>query len=161
MRSKLVGGFVVMALVAACTGEPAPSWVYGPTISPPAGGPESPTPSASAVPSALPAPSASPAGTPGSESSQVTIGTDTGAALLFDPESASVTGGGTVEVTFENVSTIPHNLTFQDPIDAETATVVDPGASETIEFEAPAPGNYPFVCTLHPGMEGTLTIEGP
>ena len=107
-----------------------------------------------------PSPAPSAGGTPGGEAAQVTIGTDTGGALLFDPETASVAGGGTVQVTFENVSTVPHNLTFQDPINAETATVVAPGASETIEFEAPAPGDYPFVCTLHPGMDGTLTIEG-
>jgi glucose/arabinose dehydrogenase len=106
-----------------------------------------------------PSPAPSTGSTPGGEAAQVTIGTDTGAALLFDPETASVAGGGTVQVTFENVSTVPHNLTFQDPINAATETVVNAGASETIEFEAPAPGDYPFVCTLHPGMDGTLTIE--
>ena len=108
-----------------------------------------------------PSPAPSAASTPGGEASQVTIGTDTGSALLFDPEAASVAGGGTVQVTFENISTVPHNLTFQDPINAATETVVNAGESETIEFEAPAPGDYPFVCTLHPGMDGTLTIEGP
>ncbi|HUG29565.1 MAG TPA: cupredoxin domain-containing protein [Candidatus Limnocylindria bacterium] len=159
MRSKLVSGLAVLAVVAACSGgsEPGPSWVYGPTVAPPAG-------SAAASPtvtegSAPPAPSA--ASTPAGEGTQVTIGTDTGVALLFDPETASVAGGGTVQVTFENISTVPHNLTFQDPIDAATETVVAPGASETIEFEAPAPGDYAFVCTLHPGMDGTLTVQGP
>ena len=101
----------------------------------------------------------SPKDVPG-DAEQVTIGTDTGSDLQFDPATVSVAGGGTVEVTFSNVSIIPHNLTFQDPINAATNTVVDPGVEETISFEAPAPGDYPFVCTLHPGMEGTLTIEG-
>lgn len=157
MRSKLVSGLAMIAIVAACTAEPAPSWVYGPRGSFPAA-------SAAASPAGTqgsnsPAPSA--AGTPAGEGTQVTIGTDTGTALAFDPETASVDGGGTVAVTFENVSTVPHNLTFRDPIDAATETVVAAGASETIEFEAPPPGDYPFVCTLHPGMEGTLTIQGP
>ena len=40
-----------------------------------------------------------------------------------------------------------------------TSTVVAPGASETLEFKAPDPGEYPFVCTLHPGMGGTLVVE--
>jgi len=35
---------------------------------------------------------------------------------------------------------------------------VAPGASETLQFTAPAPGDYPFVCTLHPGMDGVLTV---
>ncbi len=158
MRSKLACGILALTLVAACsTAEPAGTWLYGPEFSFPAG-------SAAASPAA-----ASPAATQGSASpaaspsvtGQVTIGTDDGVALLFDPESASVAGDGTVDVTFENRSTLPHNLTFQDPIGAATATVVDPGASETITFEAPAAGDYPFVCTLHPGMDGVLTIEGP
>ena len=39
------------------------------------------------------------------------------------------------------------------------STVVVPGASETLEFKAPDPGEYAFVCTLHPGMGGTLVVE--
>ncbi len=34
-----------------------------------------------------------------------------------------------------------------------------PAASEALEFKAPDPGDYPFVCTLHPGMRGTLVAE--
>jgi plastocyanin len=103
----------------------------------------------------------SPTGAGGSgETVQVTIGTDTGAELMFEPTTATVPAGSTVELTFENRSTsTPHNLTFGEPIDEATATVVDPGASEVLEFEAPEPGDYQFVCTLHPGMEGTLTVE--
>lgn len=159
MRSKLAGGLAMLALVAACSGsaEPTSSWSYGPAFSPtapsPAVSPSATQGSGSAAPTA--------AGSPAGEGGQVTIGTDTGSDLKFDPETASVAGGGTVQVTFENLSIIPHNLTFEDPLEAATATVVDPGATETIELGAPAPGDYPFVCTLHPGMAGTLTIEGP
>jgi glucose/arabinose dehydrogenase/plastocyanin len=107
-------------------------------------------------PSASPGPSA-PAGE--GEAASVTIGTDTGSALLFEPTEASVAGGGYISVVFENVSTVPHNLTFGPPIDAATATIVNAGASETITFAAPEPGTYDFVCTLHPGMDGVLTVE--
>jgi glucose/arabinose dehydrogenase/plastocyanin len=104
---------------------------------------------------------AAPSGGSGGAAQSLTIGTDTGTALQFDPAAASVTGGSTISVTFENRATAPHNLTFNDPINKGTQTIVDPGASETIEFQAPAPGDYKYVCTLHPGMEGTLTVEGP
>lgn len=109
-----------------------------------------------------PAPSASPgASAPTGEGLSLTIGTDPGAALLFEPTEATASGGGEISIVFENRSTVPHNLTFNDPINAATATIVAAGASETISFAAPAPGGYDFVCTLHPGMDGVLTVAAP
>ena len=96
---------------------------------------------------------------PGGEVVEITVGTDTGSTLIFDPAQITVPAGATVRLTFSNKATVPHNLTFDDPIDVATETVVDPGASETIEFTAPDAGEYTFVCTLHPGMEGTLVVE--
>jgi glucose/arabinose dehydrogenase/plastocyanin len=112
---------------------------------------------ATAAPAPVPSAGASPAA--GGEVVEITIGTDTGTALLFDPLETTVPAGATVRLTFTNDSTVPHNLTFGAPIDAATANIVDPGAEETIEFTAPEAGEYQFVCTLHPGMEGTLTVE--
>lgn len=159
MRSRFVSVIAVLALVAGCSegGGPASSWVYGPTASPTSSGAAGPTGQQG---SQAPSPASTAAGTPAGAATEVRIGTDAGTDLRFDPEAASVAGGGTVQVSFENLSAVPHNLTFQDPIDAATATVVDPGAGDTITFEAPPPGDYQFVCTLHPGMDGTLTIEG-
>jgi plastocyanin len=108
-----------------------------------------------------------PAGSPGAtdgegsgEVVEITVGTDEGTELLFDPTEVSVPAGTTVRLTFVNESTVPHNLTFGDPINAATSTIVDPGAEETIEFTAPEAGEYTYVCTLHPGMEGTLVVDG-
>ena len=108
-----------------------------------------------------PAPSATAAasGEQTGEVVEITVGTDSGAANLFDPTEISVPAGATVRLTFVNESTVPHNLTFGDPIGAATAQIVDPGAEETIEFVAPEAGEYTFVCTLHPGMEGILIVE--
>jgi glucose/arabinose dehydrogenase/plastocyanin len=101
-------------------------------------------------------------GDTGGEVVEITVGTDTGTANEFDPLEISVPAGATVRLTFENRSdSVPHNLTFGDPIEVATATTVAPGDSETIEFTAPAEGEYTFVCTLHPGMEGTLVVEAP
>ena len=99
-------------------------------------------------------------GVPTGDVVEITVGTDEGAENLFDPTEVTVETGVTVRLTFTNEATVPHNLTFGDPINAATSTIVDPGESETIEFVAPEPGEYTFVCTLHPGMEGTLTVEG-
>jgi plastocyanin len=89
---------------------------------------------------------------------EISVATDAGGALAFDPPQISVPAGAVVRLTFTNKATVPHNLTFADPINVATATVVDPGASQTIEFTAPAEGKYSFVCTLHPGMKGVLIV---
>ena len=36
---------------------------------------------------------------------------------------------------------------------------VEPGASDAATFVTPGPGSYTFVCTIHMGMAGTLTVE--
>jgi plastocyanin len=106
-----------------------------------------------------PAESAAPSGDAQGEVVEITVSTDTGSANQFDPGEVSVPAGATVRLTFINDATVPHNLTFDDPINAATAVTVQPGAEETIEFTAPGAGEYTFVCTLHPGMEGTLVVE--
>lgn len=90
---------------------------------------------------------------------EITVGTDEGTELLFDPTEISASAGATVRLTFVNESTVPHNLTFDDPINAATKVTVQPGEEDTIEFTAPEAGEYTYVCTLHPGMEGTLIVE--
>lgn len=123
-----------------------------------------PSPSASASTGSSGSPTASPSGSPAasqppaSGSAEVTIGTDEGQELLFVPETAEAPAGSQVTLTFQNVSQAPHNLTFSDPITAATQTIVAPGASETLEFTAPEAGDYAFVCTIHPGMDGVLTV---
>jgi plastocyanin len=125
------------------------------------GGATAPTSTPSAPPSASPSPTAS--GAPGSEPSgetvEITVGTDTDADLKFDPAELTVKAGADVRVTFENRASVPHNLTFQAPINVATSTVVAPGTSETVQFKAPAAGEYPFVCTIHSGMAGKLIVE--
>ena len=110
---------------------------------------------------AAPSESAAPSADAGGEVVEITVGTDSGSELLFDPTEVTVPAGATVRLTFVNESTVPHNLTFNDPINAATATTVQPGAEETIEFTVPEAGEYTYVCTLHPGMDGTLIVEEP
>ena len=104
-------------------------------------------------------PGASPSSSPGGGSEvDVLVATDEGTANQFVPAQAEAPTGAQVTLTFENVATVPHNLAFDEPINQATATLVQPDESETIQFTAPAPGDYQFVCTIHPGMEGTLTV---
>jgi plastocyanin len=144
MRLTYLGVFVAALLaISACGGATTP------TSTPAA------PPSASQEPAASgPARSAQPG-----ESVDITVGTDTDADLKFDPAELTVKAGADVRVTFENRASVPHNLTFQAPINVATSTVVAPGTSETVQFKAPAAGEYPFVCTIHAGMGGKLIVE--
>ena len=89
----------------------------------------------------------------------VTISSARGEATTFEPARASVTASGAIAVTFRNDSSLPHNLTFTGALTAATRTIVEPGASDEVLLAPVAPGAYPFVCTIHDGMAGTLVVE--
>lgn len=109
-----------------------------------------------------PVASAAPSGEASGDVVEVTVGTDTGSANEFIPDEVTVPAGATVRLTFVNESeSVPHNLTIGEPVDTATSTTVPPGEEEVIELTAPEAGEYTFVCTLHPGMEGTLIVEQP
>lgn len=88
----------------------------------------------------------------------ITVGTGEGASLEFVPPSVTAPPDTPVSLVFTNQSTLPHNLSFDEPINMRTADIGG-GTSETLTFTTPAPGTYTFVCTIHPGMEGELAVQ--
>ena len=98
---------------------------------------------------------ASPPATPAFE---LTVGSARGDALAFLPDVVGAPSGTRVRITFRNESSQPHNLTFPAPISAASMTIVEPGMSDAVDLLTPEPGSYPFVCTIHVGMSGTLTV---
>ena len=146
------GAAVLLVLGAAaatgCAGGSTPS------ASPPAAS-ETPPP-----PAAPPSPPAVPASSPATEPSPP-------AATVIDPPPAptvtvddfaydvpaSVPPGATVVVA--NVDVEAHTLTATGEGGFAVTVPVDGQGT----FVAPtAPGRYPFVCLLHGGMEGVLTV---
>lgn len=163
----LVGlvGLVVVAAACSTPGGASSSWSFGPSLpagSPGASGAASSAPSVAASASVAPSATASAAASPSQASGQtveLTIGTKVNDELEFDPDSATVASGALVKLTFENrAKTLPHNMTFQGPINAATEPVVPPGGTATFEFTAPAPGSYTWMCTIHPSMQGKLEV---
>lgn len=73
-------------------------------------------------------------------------------ALKFDPGTVSVKAGDVV--AFTNGGTIGHNVTF----DAGAATNGVMVGGDTVLFKFTAAGSYHYVCTIHPGMEGSVTV---
>lgn len=126
----------------------------------------------------------------GAANGAIEVGTD-GENLAYNNVALTAKAGEKVSVTFKNNSTAQsHNFLLVNGGD-DVATAVDeaaaeagdaagyvpadatniiahsallaPGASETVEFTAPAAGTYTFICT-YPGhygggMKGVLTVE--
>jgi plastocyanin len=90
---------------------------------------------------------------------EVTIRTAVGDRLAFEPAESRVRANGPISLTFENGSSMPHNMTFTAGVEAGTRTIVRPGTSDHILLAPPPPGAYPFVCTIHEGMAGRLIVE--
>ena len=97
-----------------------------------------------------------PSATPGLE---LVVSSARDDVLMFVPGELSAPAATLVRVTFRNDSNQAHNLTFQAPISAATHTIVEAGTSDAATFVTPGPGRYTFVCTIHMGMSGTLTVE--
>ncbi len=79
------------------------------------------------------------------------------AGSMFSPREVTIEAGTTV--LWYNDDTLPHTVTSDtqaglgELFDAE----LEPGGNFSYTFDEP--GDYLYVCTLHPGMEGVITVE--
>lgn len=89
---------------------------------------------------------------------QITV---TGSEFAFTPSTLTVKSGQTVQLTFKNMGTYPHNLTIPD-LGVATKTIT-PGQEDTITFTPTKAGSFSFLCTVpghaDRGMKGTLIVE--
>lgn len=75
--------------------------------------------------------------------------------LRFDPVSLTVRAGDSVVWT--NRGEVVHTVTAEDR--AFDSGIVAPGGTYRVTFNRV--GVVPYVCTLHPGMTGTIDVEAP
>ena len=85
---------------------------------------------------------------PAAKSHAVTI-----EGLQFLPATLEVNAGDTV--VWKNKDPFPHNVTAQD----KAFHSPDFGSGRSWTFKARKKGEYPYVCTLHPNMKGTLVVK--
>lgn len=72
--------------------------------------------------------------------------------LKFSPTSANAKVGDVVQ--FTNTGSTTHTVTFDNgPNDSSL------NGGDTYEVKITAAGSYHFVCTIHPGMEGTIAAS--
>jgi plastocyanin len=170
MRSPHLALLALVSLlaVAACTSATA-GWTYAPAPSPT----PVPAPSAGASGGASGAPSAGASGEPGasapaSGSAAPSAGAGgtvvsivaQGIAFTTDAVSAPADAAFTLEFDNEDAGT-PHDVQIKDASGAEVfKTDIFPGvATKSFPVPALAAGSYPFACTVHPNMTGTLTVQ--
>lgn len=75
--------------------------------------------------------------------------------FAYSPKEITVMAGQ--PVSFTNKDTVAHSLTSDDGTSFDTGLVAQ---NQSKIFTAPATsGKYPFHCTPHPGIKGTLIVE--
>src|SRR5918994_6025057 len=81
----------------------------------------------------------------------------------YEPDPLTVSAGDVVEVS--NQDTVPHTVTSgSGPEDPETGSqfdtsIIDAGATAQVDTANLAAGDYPYYCSVHPYMLGTLTVS--
>lgn len=76
-------------------------------------------------------------------------------AASFNPATLTISRTGTV--TFNNTSSITHNVMF-DVKTGSPANIADhTSGSNAVAFGTA--GNFPFHCSHHAGMTGTITVQ--
>ena len=74
--------------------------------------------------------------------------------LQFQPDVITVSAGETV--TWKNEDIVPHTAT-SDPKAFDSRSIA---VGESWSWKAPArPGDYLYICTLHPNMKAKLTVQ--
>ncbi|MFE4060323.1 cupredoxin domain-containing protein [Streptomyces sp. NPDC059096] len=75
--------------------------------------------------------------------------------FAYAPSALTVAPGS--KVTVVNKDSVAHTLTATTGKAFDTGTI---GPGKTATFTAPAKaGAYPYICTIHPFMKGTLTVR--
>ena len=75
--------------------------------------------------------------------------------LAFTPAAIKVTSGATV--TWTNSDNTGHNITFANAAVAPSGTVAA-GVNKALVMPTAA-GTYPYSCTIHPGMSGSVQVQ--
>ncbi len=74
--------------------------------------------------------------------------------FTYNPDPAVVKAGGAI--TWTNEDTAAHNVIFDDD-SVKSIDNLDQGQSGEVTFEQP--GTYPYVCSYHSGMKGTVEVQ--
>jgi plastocyanin len=83
--------------------------------------------------------------------------------LAFDANVIQAPAGEAFTVNFTNNEAVPHNFSVYTEEGGEAIAqgeIINEGQTDEVEIDALEPGEYFFVCDLHPEMTGTIVVEG-
>jgi plastocyanin len=75
--------------------------------------------------------------------------------IAFSPASSTVKVGQ--KITWTNDDSVDHNVTAKSGASFKSG---DFGKGGSFSFTPTKAGTIKYVCTIHPGMDGTLTVTG-
>jgi plastocyanin len=134
--------------VAGCGGDDKSSSDSGGSSQPETTAEQAPTPTTSS-------------GGGGGASTNLTIAADESGKLLFDKDKLSAKAGS-VTITMDNPSPVPHAIGIQGSGVDEDGGTVGMGEKSTVTADL-KPGTYTFYCPVDgheaAGMKGTLTVK--
>jgi plastocyanin len=82
----------------------------------------------------------------------------TARVLKFDTQTLTARSGANVTVNLRNEdAAVAHDISFSIAGLGHGHTCFGP-CTDSYTFTAPAPGSYPFFCTVHIEMQGTLVV---
>jgi len=134
----MAAGFVLIVATACGGGTSATTKPAG-SVSGPASAPAVASQAAGGAPTC----------SPGLDTTATQVGI---AGFKFTPDAAATTAGKSVSWT--NADTAAHTVTFDNGPDCGN---VAQAASVSATF--PSAGSYPYHCTIHPTMKGTVTVS--
>ena len=167
-RIPIAVTLVALALVAAaCSSASGPAWTYAPPTPAPSvvasagasGGPSAAAPSGQPSGEASGGPTAVPGGSGGGGGAVVIEAHN----IQFTTPEVSAPADAPFTIEFRNGDAgTPHNVEIKDASGAQVfmGQVVTGVTVAKYDVPALAAGSYPFVCTVHPNMTGTLKVGG-
>jgi plastocyanin len=135
------------------------AWHFTSSFPPPV---SSPKPAAAPIEGGAAQSGASPQAKPG------TLSIPSGASIQgnpsYSPEKITAKKGDVITVTNNDnaIHTVTNGATPDDPQAGKLfdSSMIMQGKTAQIKTASLAPGDYPFHCTVHPYMKGTLTVTG-
>jgi plastocyanin len=148
VRTSLVSGVAagfVLVVATACGGGTTATTKPAGSVAGPASAPAAASQAAASQAAAGGAPTC----TPGLDTTATQVGI---ANFAYNPSQAATTAGKSVSWT--NADSAAHTVTFDSGPDCGNLATA---ASVSATF--PSAGSYPYHCTIHPSMKGTVTVS--